>query len=134
MTQEQLNAFLVKLEGNRSLQETIRTAKSTEEVVDAAKSAGFAFSANGLNQPSKITEEELEEASGGQFGSHCMCHHKTLCKTIRLTSESLDKREVPPRAGFFLGINACTFTIRCFQKIKTTEAASHAEHNCNRNC
>ena len=80
ITQEQLNAFLVKLEGNRYLQETIRTAKSTEEVIDAAKSAGFAFSANGLNQPSKTTEEKLEEASGGQFGSYCMCHHKTLCK------------------------------------------------------
>ena len=80
MTQEQLNAILVKLEGDRNLQEKIKAAKSTKEVVDTARAEGFAISANLFNPTVKVTEEELEATSAGQFGSWCECHQNTHCK------------------------------------------------------
>ena len=83
MTQEQLNEILVKLEGDRSLQEKIKTAKTTEELVDATKAVGFAITANDLNRPAKISEVELEATSAGQFGSYCQCHG-TICKNYTI--------------------------------------------------
>ena len=65
MTQEQLNAILVKLEGDRSLQEKIKSAKSTVEVVNTVKAEGFAVFADELNLPAKVSEEELEGVAGG---------------------------------------------------------------------
>ena len=65
MTQEQLNAILVKLEGDRSLQEKIKAAKSTEEVVDTARAEGFTVFADELNLPAKVSAEELEGVAGG---------------------------------------------------------------------
>ena len=86
MTQEQLNAILVKLEGDRSLQEKIKSAKSTVEVVDTVKAEGFAISANLFNQHVKVTEEELEGVAGGNNtcggGGHC---HNTCGDASRPT-------------------------------------------------
>lgn len=83
MTQEQLNAFVVKLEGDRNLQEKIKAAKSSQEVVNAVKAEGFAISANDINQTAQISEEELEATSAGQFGSYCQCH-QTICKNYTI--------------------------------------------------
>ncbi|WP_114994537.1 Nif11-like leader peptide family natural product precursor [Synechococcus sp. UW179A] len=83
MTQEQLNTFLVKLEGDRGLQEKIKAAKSTKEVVNAAQTEGFSISTNNLNLPARISEEELEATSAGQFGSYCQCHG-TICKNYTI--------------------------------------------------
>ena len=65
MTQEQLNAILVKLEGDISLQEKIKSAKSTAEVVNTVKAEGFSFLADQLNLTARISAEELEGVAGG---------------------------------------------------------------------
>ncbi|QNI58125.1 nif11-like leader peptide domain protein [Synechococcus sp. BIOS-U3-1] len=65
MTQEQLNAILVKLEGDISLQEKIKSAKSTAEVVNTVKAEGFSVLADQLNLTARVSAEELEGVAGG---------------------------------------------------------------------
>ena len=64
MSEEQLKAFLEKVKGNSSLQEKLKSAKSTEDVVGIAKEHGYEITADRINQ---ISEEELEGISGGRF-------------------------------------------------------------------
>ena len=62
MSEEQLKAFLAKVKGDSSLQEKLKAAKSSDEVVTIAKEHGHEFSVDKLGQLSK---EELEGVSGG---------------------------------------------------------------------
>ena len=62
MTQEQLNAFLEKVNGETSLQEKLKAAKSQDDVVSIAKDHGHVF---GTEHISQLSEEELEGVAGG---------------------------------------------------------------------
>ena len=62
MTQEQLNEILVKLEGDRSLQEKLKAAVSPEDVMGIAKEYGHEFTVDKISQ---LSEGELEDVAGG---------------------------------------------------------------------
>ena len=64
MSLEQLKAFLEKVKGDTSLQEKLKTARSSEDVVSIAKEHGHDF---GTEHISQLSEEELEGVAGG-FG------------------------------------------------------------------
>ena len=64
MSEEQLKAFLEKVEGDTTLQEKLKAAKSPEDIVGIAKEHGFEFTADQINQ---LSDDELEGVSGGIF-------------------------------------------------------------------
>ncbi|KZR93624.1 Nitrogen fixation protein of unknown function [Synechococcus sp. MIT S9509] len=65
MSEEQLKAFIEKVQGDDSLQEKLKAAANPDAVVSIAKEAGFMISADDLKEVSEISEEELEGAAGG---------------------------------------------------------------------
>ncbi len=81
MSEEQLKAFLEKVQGDTSLQEKLKAAADANAVAAIAKEAGFSISADDLTkaQP-ELSDQELEGVAGGgwQSGdcqSHCKrCH------------------------------------------------------------
>ena len=67
MSEEQLNAFLEKVQGDTSLQEKLKAAADANAVAAIAIDAGFSISADDLkNAQSEISDEELEDAAGGK--------------------------------------------------------------------
>ena len=62
MSEEQLKAFLEKVKGDKSLQDKLKAAKSTEDVVSIAKEHGYEFTADKI---AELSEEELEGVAGG---------------------------------------------------------------------
>ncbi|QNI54660.1 nif11-like leader peptide domain protein [Synechococcus sp. BIOS-E4-1] len=79
MPEEQLKAFIEKVQGDDSLQEKLKAAANPDAVVAIAKEAGFSISADEVR--TKISDEELEgTAAGGSFYGCCTDeHHQTLC-------------------------------------------------------
>ena len=74
MSEEQLKAFLEKVKGDTTLQEKLKAAANPDAVLAIAKEAGFSISADDLkNAQSKISEEELENATGGFWFSWPGC-------------------------------------------------------------
>jgi predicted ribosomally synthesized peptide with nif11-like leader len=69
MSEEQLNAFLEKVKADTSLQEKLNGAADADTVVEIAKEAGFAITAEDIQSTQSATielsDEELEAASGG---------------------------------------------------------------------
>ena len=66
MSEEQLKAFLEKVQGDTSLQEKLKAAPDNDAVVAIAKAAGFSLSADDINKAkSELSEEELEGMAGG---------------------------------------------------------------------
>ena len=69
MSKEQLNAFLEKVQGDTSLQEKLNAPTTPEAVIEIAKEAGFAITAEDIQSMQSATvelsDEELEGASGG---------------------------------------------------------------------
>tara|TARA_B100000073_G_C23405472_1_gene440977 strand:- start:326 stop:577 length:252 start_codon:yes stop_codon:yes gene_type:complete len=66
MSEEQLKAFLEKVQGDTSLQEKLKAAGDADAVLAIAKEAGFMISADDLTKAqSEISEEELEGVAGG---------------------------------------------------------------------
>ena len=67
MSEEQLKAFLEKVQVDTSLQEKLKAAADVDAVVSIAKEAGFSISADNLKQgqPSELSDEELEGVAGG---------------------------------------------------------------------
>ena len=66
MSEEQLKAFLEKVQGDTSLQEKLKAAGDSDAVLAIAKDAGFMISADDLkNAQSEISDEELEGVAGG---------------------------------------------------------------------
>ena len=66
MSEEQLKAFLEKVQGDTSLQEKLKAAADADAVAAIAKEAGFSISADDLKKAqSEISEEELENGAGG---------------------------------------------------------------------
>ena len=70
MSEEQLKAFLEKLKADTSLQEKLNEAADAVAVAEIVKEAGFAITAEDIQsmQSVELSDEELEEASGGQSG------------------------------------------------------------------
>ena len=66
MSEEQLKAFIEKVQGDTSLQEKLKAAADSDAVVAIAKEAGFSISADDLNKSSKLSEKELEGVAGGK--------------------------------------------------------------------
>ncbi|QNI56292.1 nif11-like leader peptide domain protein [Synechococcus sp. BIOS-E4-1] len=67
MSEEQLKAFLEKVEGDTSLQEKLKAASNPDAVLAIAKESGFSISDDDLKntQSMMISEKELEGAAGG---------------------------------------------------------------------
>ena len=74
MSQEQLKAFLEKVQSDNNLQEKLKAAADANAVVAIAKEAGFMISADNINKAqtkisddaiSEVTEEELKGVAGG---------------------------------------------------------------------
>ena len=74
MSEEQLAAFLEAVEGDTSLQETLKGAADLDAAVAVAKEAGFDVSKADLleyqaQQTLELSDEELEKVAGGSaFG------------------------------------------------------------------
>ena len=62
MSKEQLKAFLEKVQGDTSLQDRLKAAKSRDEALSIAKEHGHDFSNEHISQ---LSEGELESVSGG---------------------------------------------------------------------
>ena len=74
MSEEQLKAFLKKVQGDTSLQEKLKAAADADAVAAIAKEAGFSISADDLiKAQSEISEEELEGVAGGGKQNNCNC-------------------------------------------------------------
>ena len=62
MSEEQLKAFLAKVKGNSSLQEKLKAAKTSQEVLDLAKEHEYEFTVDHLEN---LSADELELVAGG---------------------------------------------------------------------
>ena len=68
MSEEQLKAFLEKVQDDTNLQEKLKVAASSDAVVVIAKDAGFEISAENLKGvfgPPEVSDGELEGVAGG---------------------------------------------------------------------
>ena len=63
MTQEQLKAFIAKVQADLSLQEQLKAEGA--DVVAIAKEAGFSITTEDLKSLQPLSEAELEGISGG---------------------------------------------------------------------
>ena len=81
MSEEQLKAFIAKVQADPSLQEQLKAEGA--DVVAIAKEAGFMISADDLkNAQSEISDEELEGVSGG-FKMSDLVPIRTIDKCLR---------------------------------------------------
>ena len=62
MSEEQLKAFIAKAKDDQSIQEKLKSANTSEDVVAIAKDHGHEFTANKIIE---LSEKELGEVSGG---------------------------------------------------------------------
>ena len=69
MSEEQLKAFLSKAKGDSNLQNKLKAAKSTEDVVGIAKEHGHEFTSDKFSQ---LSDEELEGVAGGKTAWFCL--------------------------------------------------------------
>ena len=69
MSEEQLNAFLEKVETDTELQDKLNGAADSDAVVEIAKEAGFSITAEDFHSMQsatvEVSDEELEAAAGG---------------------------------------------------------------------
>ncbi len=72
MSEEQLKAFLEKVQGDTSLQEKLKAAADANAVAAIAKEAGFSISADDLTRlnSADLSEEELEGVAAGFWTGH----------------------------------------------------------------
>ena len=62
MSEEQLKAFVSKIEGDSGFKEKLKAVETPEEVVDIAKAHGFDFDADKITN---LTAKDLESLGGG---------------------------------------------------------------------
>ncbi len=78
MSEEQLKAFIAKVQADPSLQEQLKTEGA--DVVAIAKAAGFSITTEDLNtHRQNLNENELEDVAGGTTRGEC----RTVCGTTR---------------------------------------------------
>ena len=80
MSEEQLKAFIEKVQGDDSLQEKLKAAANPDVVVSIAKEAGFNISADDLTKDQyELSDAELEGVAGGVYSAeldvHCHVEH-----------------------------------------------------------
>ena len=94
MSEEQLKAFLEKVQGDTSLQEKLKAAADADAVAAIAKEAGFSISVDDINKAqselsdgvSELSDEELEGVAGGlQWGGWGAFGEKFADGLVRLT-------------------------------------------------
>ncbi len=80
MSEEQIKAFIAKVQSDSSLQEQLKVEGA--DVVGIAKAAGFSINTEGLQslRSKELSDEELEGASGGT------CYPITGCLANSLIS------------------------------------------------
>lgn len=73
MSEDQLKAFLEKVQTDTELKEKLKATTNPDEAIVIAKEAGFTISAEDLkkNQTNKVSDHEIEGAAGGSFQA-CM--------------------------------------------------------------
>ena len=72
MSEEQLKAFLEKVQSDTSLQEKLKAASDADAVLSLAKESGFSITVDELQTISELSEEELENITGGSSDNkHC---------------------------------------------------------------
>ena len=70
MSEEQLKAFIAKVQGDTSLQEQLKADGA--DVIAIAKAAGFTITTEDLNsQRQNLTDDELEGVAGGLKCMEC---------------------------------------------------------------
>ena len=83
MSEEQLKAFLEKVQGDTSLQEKLKAAADANAVTAIAKEAGFSISADDINKTqSELSDEELEGVAGGGWAQLAEDHENWWRKKI----------------------------------------------------
>ena len=89
MSEEQLKAFLEEIKADTSLQEKLNGAADADAVVEIAKEAGFAITAEdiqSMQSPTvELSDEELEGAAGGQDLDLEMSN-PIICMNLRYTN------------------------------------------------
>ena len=69
MSEEQLKAFLEKLQGDTSLQEKLKAASDADAALAIAKEAGFAMTAEDIQSmqsaTTELSDDDLEWVAGG---------------------------------------------------------------------
>ena len=69
MSEEQLKAFLEKVQADTNIQEKLKAAASPEAAIEIAKEAGFSITAEDIQSmqsaPGEVSDAELEGAAGG---------------------------------------------------------------------
>ena len=66
MSEEQLKAFIEKVQSDTNLQERLKAAKSPDDVISIAKEQGHEFSADHISQFSELNDDELDGIAGGK--------------------------------------------------------------------
>ena len=83
MSEEQLKAFLEKVKDDTSLQEKLKGAADAVAVVEIAKEAGFAITAEDIQSMQsstvELSDEELEGAAGGRATVRRECRDRGGC-------------------------------------------------------
>ena len=83
MSEEQLKAFLEKVQGDTSLQEKLKAAGSNEAAIEIAKAAGFAITAEDIQSMQsstvELSDEELENVAGGGNYTGADCRRRSWC-------------------------------------------------------
>ena len=70
MSEEQLKSFLEKVKADTILQEKLKGAADSDAVLEIAKEAGFAITAEdiqSMDSAMKLSDEELEGVAGGYY-------------------------------------------------------------------
>ena len=80
MSEGQLNAFLEKVKADTSLQEKLNGAADADAVMEIAKEAGFAITAEDIQSTQSATVELSDEELGNAAGGIRLCS----CETIRI--------------------------------------------------
>ena len=76
MSEEQLKAFIAKVQADTSLQEQLK--EEGADVVAIAKAAGFSITIEDLNtHRQNLADDELEGAAGGELNKCHNCHLPT---------------------------------------------------------
>ena len=73
MSEEQLKAFLEKVQSDNELQEKLKEASTPEAAIEIANAAGFSITADDIQsmQSEPPGDDELETASGGGGQRFC---------------------------------------------------------------
>ena len=78
MSEEQLKAFIAKVQADPSLQEQLKAEGA--DVVAIAKAAGFSITIEDLNSHRQnLTDDELEGAAGGRGRNQCQFVVSAFC-------------------------------------------------------